>query len=167
MKCPHCGQDHPNQASICPATGNQILSFECPRCGEALAAGSVICSNCGLNLAEPSPGSPQVPGRPPPRLWLWGILFMVGLALLITGLYLIIRVFTSAQDEITRRTPLPTLDRTAIATYFVIPTETPPPPTATLTRAPTLTTGPTLTPTILSAPVTTSTPEETPEKTPD
>jgi len=136
-------------------------------------AGSVFCTNCGLNLNEPaapptppeSTGSPDGPDGRLRRPWLWVTLLVIGLALLFGGLYLIFRVLTSAQEEIGRRTPFPTLDRTALATFFPIPTETAQPATATLTRAPTLTRGPTLTPTILSAPVHTATVANAPDCT--
>jgi len=59
MKCPHCGQEHPNQVTYCPVTGNQIIAFECPRCGDVVMAGTSFCPNCGLDLGEPPAQAPR------------------------------------------------------------------------------------------------------------
>ncbi len=52
MRCPHCNQEHSNQAVYCPVTGNQIIAFECPSCGQVVMAGSAFCSYCGFDLAQ-------------------------------------------------------------------------------------------------------------------
>ncbi len=52
MRCPHCNQEHSNQAVYCPVTGNQIIAFECPSCGQVVMAGSAFCSYCGFDLTQ-------------------------------------------------------------------------------------------------------------------
>ncbi len=164
MKCPHCGKEHPNQAIFCPETGSQIISFECPRCGEVLMAGSSFCTNCSLNLLEPTAPPPSDATAPvsihktpfKERLWLWIALLVIGVALLLGGFYLLFRVFTSAQDEIARHTPIPT--RTITPTPTPRPTLTPS-PSPTITPTP----GPTLTPTEVSANVDIAPPADLPE----
>jgi hypothetical protein len=48
MQCPHCNQEHPDQASFCPVTGKAIESSRtCPHCGEKVEATWAICANCG------------------------------------------------------------------------------------------------------------------------
>jgi formylglycine-generating enzyme required for sulfatase activity len=37
---------------FCPTTGNQIVAYECPRCGQVIMAGVAFCSYCGLSLFE-------------------------------------------------------------------------------------------------------------------
>lgn len=86
MKCPHCGQEHSNQATYCPVTGNQIVAFECPNCGQVVMTGTAFCPYCGYNLAD-------VPGAPKQR---WLLLLLAGagviLAFLAVAFILIIRV---------------------------------------------------------------------------
>ena len=53
MKCPHCGQEHQNQAVYCPVTGNQIIAFECPNCTQVVMAATAFCPYCGFNLVDP------------------------------------------------------------------------------------------------------------------
>jgi len=77
MKCPHCGQEHSNEATFCPVTGNQIVAFECPNCGQVIMAGLPYCSYCGYNLiAEAQP--------PPPRRRWWPWLVALGVVVGIT-----------------------------------------------------------------------------------
>ena len=52
MRCPHCNQEHSNQAVFCPVTGNQIVAFECPSCGQVVTAGSAFCPYCGFDLGD-------------------------------------------------------------------------------------------------------------------
>ncbi len=80
MRCPHCNQDHSNQAVFCPVTGNQIIAFECPSCGQVVMAGSAFCSYCGFDLTADA-----LPASPPPRR-IWVILAAVGGVLAVAAL---------------------------------------------------------------------------------
>jgi formylglycine-generating enzyme required for sulfatase activity len=80
MKCPHCGQEHPNQVTYCPVTGNQIIAFECPRCGEVVMASTAFCPFCGLDLGEPD--------APAPRRRL--VYILAGLGVIIAGILAVI-----------------------------------------------------------------------------
>jgi formylglycine-generating enzyme required for sulfatase activity len=53
VKCPHCGQEHQNQATYCPVTGDQIIAFECPNCTQVVMAATAFCPYCGFNLVDP------------------------------------------------------------------------------------------------------------------
>lgn len=57
MKCPFCGQEHPNNIKFCPETGNKIelSSLTCRFCGFAgIPADSIFCPNCGAALSAES-----------------------------------------------------------------------------------------------------------------
>lgn len=123
MKCPHCGQQHAQQVRFCPLTGNQIFSYECPRCGEVVFVEAAFCTNCGLALLEPQPPAPPpqappsqapftagqpAPGAPPPYAppiprqgmpvlsgKLLGLALFFGLLLIGAGGYLIFLGITS------------------------------------------------------------------------
>jgi hypothetical protein len=48
MQCPHCQQEHPDEASFCPVTGKSIESSRnCPNCGQKVEATWMICAYCG------------------------------------------------------------------------------------------------------------------------
>lgn len=106
MKCPHCGQQHANSTRVCPVQGLQIQSYECPRCGEVLWAGSLFCTHCGLNLEEPPEvipaaveaqpelatepiSAPAVKTAQRKRLWIFllcvGLVFLIGGGILISN----------------------------------------------------------------------------------
>lgn len=57
MKCPHCGQEHPDNTKFCPETGKKMesLSWVCsnPNCDfrEPLPMSAKFCPNCGKPLA--------------------------------------------------------------------------------------------------------------------
>lgn len=60
MKCPHCGQEHPDNFKFCPNTGKTIESQlkactnkQCPDCGKhILPIESKYCPTCGSNISE-------------------------------------------------------------------------------------------------------------------
>lgn len=60
MKCPHCGQEHPDNFKFCPNTGKTIESQlkactnkQCPDCGKhILPAESKYCPTCGSSISE-------------------------------------------------------------------------------------------------------------------
>lgn len=57
MKCPHCGQEHPDDTKFCPQTGKKIESrtFTCvnPACNyrQPLPLSAKFCPNCGNLIA--------------------------------------------------------------------------------------------------------------------
>ena len=60
MKCPHCQQEHPDQARFCPVTGKPIESSRsCPHCGEKVEATWAICAFCGKPTGITFPPPPQ------------------------------------------------------------------------------------------------------------
>ena len=49
MRCPFCGQNHPDNTKFCPETGNKIekSSLTCPSCGRTgIPLGSNFCPDC-------------------------------------------------------------------------------------------------------------------------
>lgn len=58
MKCPHCGQEHPDDTKFCPQTGKKVESqyFTCnnPECNfrQPLPLSAKFCPNCGTHLVE-------------------------------------------------------------------------------------------------------------------
>ena len=65
MKCPHCGQEHPDNFKFCPNTakvlGTKLKACTnklCPDCGKfILPADSKFCPTCGSSIAEKSDSS--------------------------------------------------------------------------------------------------------------
>jgi hypothetical protein len=60
MICPHCQQEHPDEASFCPISGKPIQSTShCPNCGEKVEPTWAICAYCGkptgMRIAAPPP----------------------------------------------------------------------------------------------------------------
>lgn len=59
MKCPHCGQEHPDNFKFCPNTAKAIetqlkacTNKSCPDCGKfILPMDSRFCPTCGLSIA--------------------------------------------------------------------------------------------------------------------
>ncbi|MBE7433101.1 MAG: zinc-ribbon domain-containing protein [Anaerolineales bacterium] len=48
MKCPHCGDQHPDQASFCPKTGKTLKQPDvCANCGANLPSDVSFCPVCG------------------------------------------------------------------------------------------------------------------------
>lgn len=62
MKCPHCGQEHPDSFQFCPKTGNDIQrneeflgcsNIECPDFGKrVLPLDSKFCPTCGAAVSS-------------------------------------------------------------------------------------------------------------------
>lgn len=62
MKCPHCQQDHTDNAKFCPVTGleirqeiyilgkDEVTTYACPNCGKQIIFSEKFCSNCGFQL---------------------------------------------------------------------------------------------------------------------
>ena len=96
MKCPHCQQEHPDQASFCPETGKPIeTSRNCPHCGERVEATWAICAFCGkptgITIPQPpqqgqfTPRSTFPTSLPAPVIWGGlGILVLIVLYLIIS-----------------------------------------------------------------------------------
>jgi formylglycine-generating enzyme required for sulfatase activity len=59
MRCPHCGQEHSNQSTVCPVTGNPIVAFECPNCGQVVMAGTQFCPYCNFDMAATTARRPE------------------------------------------------------------------------------------------------------------
>lgn len=58
MKCPHCGQEHPDNTKFCPETGQRISFMKacqneaCDNFGKyILPPEAMFCSECGKSLA--------------------------------------------------------------------------------------------------------------------
>lgn len=51
MKCPYCGEQHPDQAIFCPKTGKTLSQPEvCRNCGGSLPSGVSFCPVCGFSI---------------------------------------------------------------------------------------------------------------------
>lgn len=51
MKCPYCGDQHPDQAVFCPKTGKTINQHEvCRNCGASLPPDVSFCPVCGASI---------------------------------------------------------------------------------------------------------------------
>jgi hypothetical protein len=51
MKCPHCGDSHPDEANYCPNTGRTIDRIRrCNHCGEELSDEVEFCPACGTQV---------------------------------------------------------------------------------------------------------------------
>jgi hypothetical protein len=111
MQCPHCQQEHMDQASFCPVTGKPIKSSRtCPHCGKEVEATWVICGYCGepidTRTAPPAQRSQKtfqslIPSSLPKPLF-WGGLGILGgglIFLALIGLMCIISIGTSIFDD--------------------------------------------------------------------
>jgi formylglycine-generating enzyme required for sulfatase activity len=118
MRCPHCNQEHSNQAVFCPVTGNQIVAFECPSCGQVVMAGSAFCSYCGFDLAADALPAP----RPPRRVGVF--LAAVGGVLAVAALawFVLPRLLGQAPSGGTNHPPGTGLPATLSETLTAIPT---------------------------------------------
>lgn len=86
MQCPHCQQEHMDQASFCPVTGKPIkLSRTCPHCGKEVEANWVVCGYCGKSIdtriAPPVQRSQKtflslIPSSLPKPLFWGGLIFL-------------------------------------------------------------------------------------------
>jgi hypothetical protein len=73
MICPHCQQEHPDEASFCPISGQPIQSTShCPNCGEKVESTWTICAYCGKPTGKRIPLAPKIqpayPQSMPPLL---------------------------------------------------------------------------------------------------
>ncbi len=51
MKCPYCGEQHPDQAIFCPKTGKTLYQPEvCRNCGASLPSEVSFCPVCGTSI---------------------------------------------------------------------------------------------------------------------
>ena len=53
IKCPECGQEISDKATICPHCGTSI--FVCPRCGQVSVGSPTMCPQCGYRNAGQKP----------------------------------------------------------------------------------------------------------------
>jgi formylglycine-generating enzyme required for sulfatase activity len=185
MKCPRCGQEHPDNARFCPITG-QPIEFEpattivpprvvetitCPNCKQTVKIGAIFCPNCSYRLM------PERKSKS--RSWLWLALLGAGLVMLVIGLLVIflpqnpalfagndqpaISSPSASQNPSAVDTPQKTLSTSKVApltaTYTITAIITSSPSkTATLTSTITATSTitPSLTPAVVGAPPCTS-----------
>lgn len=88
-KCKYCAAELPEKALFCPACGKPVSSAEaliCPECQEKNSPEANFCKQCGTALARPaaskSPGVASLHSQ-----YSWIILSVVGMALLVVGIY--------------------------------------------------------------------------------
>jgi formylglycine-generating enzyme required for sulfatase activity len=56
MQCPHCNQEHPDNAQFCPVSGAKINKANvCPQCGQPVEPEWQHCANCGFAIMRPLP----------------------------------------------------------------------------------------------------------------
>lgn len=86
MICPHCGKEHPDDASYCPVTGRTLIpqSSKCRQCGANLPPEVSFCTECGTPVAG-SISEANSTRRKPFFLWL-SILVFISLIILL-GIY--------------------------------------------------------------------------------
>ncbi len=65
MRCPYCGNEHPDRARFCPTTGQSLeyassTSVTCPNCGKSIPADAQICPLCGFVLTFTETDKPGV-----------------------------------------------------------------------------------------------------------
>ena len=142
MRCPHCGQEHPDQSLSCPVTGNRIAAFECPNCGQVVMAGSESCPYCAYDFTTSS----AVPAATPAaaarswlavlrnRTWLWIPIGMIAALVVISSGVLLFwnGVFTPSSQPVPPAQTLPAGFTPAPAD----PTETGTAPAASATPSP-------------------------------
>jgi hypothetical protein len=140
MRCPHCGQEHPDSTIFCPTTGRKlILTRYCSNCGTEVQESWRVCPKCGTPVAEITQSSlfgNKVDRRSVPSRKLIFVLLFASI-LLIAIAYLIfeqrsetpqipIDVATSSPTATITRTmtitPTPTLTLTPTSTLSPIPT---------------------------------------------
>ncbi len=138
MKCPHCGQEHPDDSLSCPVTGNRIAAFECPNCGQVVMAGSESCPYCATSFiplaASPATGPAGWFSIPHAPTWLWIVLGMAGALVVISGGVLLFwnGVFSPPAQPAPPTQSLPAISTQAAAS----PTATGSPAAASATPAP-------------------------------
>ncbi|MCU0485610.1 MAG: SUMF1/EgtB/PvdO family nonheme iron enzyme [Anaerolineales bacterium] len=99
MQCPHCNQEHPQNARFCPVTGKDIPLpvFICPNCRNELEERPQFCPYCGISLVSDErpkasiiPEKPVMPARENNQTKIFGILLALGAILVLTGIFLLL-----------------------------------------------------------------------------
>jgi len=192
MLCPHCGNEHPDNAKFCPVSGKTLepALIPCPNCGQEVDSSQKFCTSCGEKLSQSRAEAetliiaqpPVVPGDTEPDkggrnnlLFLFIGLLVIGVVLIAAGIYYIYR--PSSEDAQQPRaaaqisdsatsTPLAVENATATGEANIVVaesvTETPLIPTPTEEPLPTETPAPTPTETLMPTPTNTAEPENQP-----
>ena len=126
MKCPHCGDQHPDQASFCPKTGKTLNQPDvCPNCGANLPSDVSFCPVCGTAITNAKFDTVQLrvsQALRQPRVQLALIaffIFTIGMfAMVLSGIKFII----PAQQISTEKPIISTPTRQKFATATIRPT---------------------------------------------
>lgn len=105
MKCPHCGQKHPNKVIVCPVTGKSLVETH----PETEMRSPTLINDVESSETELPPGGPPFKKVPAPvramrrRLWLKFILVVlavvIGVAILAAAAFFIWRQISSRQES--------------------------------------------------------------------
>jgi len=105
MKCPHCGQKHPNKVIVCPVTGKSLVETH----PETEMRSPTLINDVESSETELPPGGPPFKKAPAPvramrrRLWLKFILVVlavvIGVAILAAAAFFIWRQISSRQES--------------------------------------------------------------------
>ena len=53
MRCPHCGQEHPDGSVFCPSTGGKLAgTYFCVNCGTEIQPAWKVCPKCGAPVEK-------------------------------------------------------------------------------------------------------------------
>ena len=160
MKCPHCGDEHKEDAKFCPKTGKLLdLRSFCPHCHAAILDQSVFCPACGNPIQQDSLSNSFKPVGDKPksdlRIPIYIGMIVIGMALMVTGIFLVRSApmanqapgLSQIQGPSTHSTPTEpgamsqTLTPTGLQpvnTATTVPTATSSPVPSTPTRTPTI-----------------------------
>ena len=149
MICPHCNQEHPDNAQFCPVTGKEI-SDQCPNCGKQNRIGSKFCTYCGYSFVSAPPSGMLVPIPRKQRRqipWLYVILGVGAVIIIMAGILLLNPSWSRGLLSVIQNDPtsLPTSLPSITSDVTESPTpieateivETPPPEESTSTPFPT------------------------------
>ena len=105
MKCPHCGQEHPDKLIVCPVTGKSLIETQ----PETEMRSPTLINDVESSETELPPGGPPFKKVPAPvramrrRLWLKFILVVlavvIGVAILAAAAFFIWRQISSRQES--------------------------------------------------------------------
>ena len=105
MKCPHCGQEHPDKLIVCPVTGKSLVETQ----PETEMRSPTLINDVERSETELPPGGPPFKKVPAPvramrrRLWLKFILVVlavvIGVAILAAAAFFIWRQISSRQES--------------------------------------------------------------------
>ena len=105
MKCPHCGQKHPDKVIVCPVTGKSLVETH----PETEMRSPTLINDVESSETELPPGGPPFKKVPAPvramrrRLWLKFILVVlavvIGVAILAAAAFFIWRQISSRQES--------------------------------------------------------------------